>query len=119
MIDKKKIVDQEVKVILAGWLPQGKPESLITEYLDELSFLAETAGATEIKRFYQKLPHPDSRTFLGSGKLLEIKEYISKHPVEMVIFDDELSGSQISNIEEVLKRKVIDVLVEVFSKLQY
>jgi GTP-binding protein HflX len=118
LIEKKKIVEQEVKVILAGWLPQGKPESLITEYLDELSFLAETAGATEIKRFYQKLPHPDSRTFLGSGKLLEIKEYISKHPVEMVIFDDELSGSQISNIEEVLKRKVIDrsdLILDIFA----
>ncbi|MBL7764839.1 MAG: GTPase HflX [Chitinophagaceae bacterium] len=119
MIEKKiNLQQQEVNVILAGWLPQGKPESLINEYLDELSFLAETAGAKEVKRFYQKLDHPDSRTFLGKGKLEEIQKYISTHQIDLVIFDDELTGSQISNIEEVLKRKVIDrsdLILDIFA----
>lgn len=120
MIEKKKqsLPLQTTHAILAGWLPQGKPESLITEYLDELAFLAETAGAQEVKRFYQKLEHPDSRTFLGKGKLEEIKKYIDSHQVDLVIFDDELTGSQLSNIEEVLKRKVIDrsdLILDIFA----
>lgn len=120
MIEKKKqsLPLQTTHAILAGWLPQGKPESVITEYLDELAFLAETAGAQEVKRFYQKLEHPDSRTFLGKGKLEEIKKYIDSHQVDLVIFDDELTGSQLSNIEEVLKRKVIDrsdLILDIFA----
>ena len=109
---------QDVNAILVGWLPQGKTEALITEYLDELSFLAETAGAIEIKRFYQKLEHPDSRTFLGKGKLEEIKRYIETHSVDLVIFDDELTGSQLLNIEDILKRKVIDrsdLILDIFA----
>ncbi|TXH58049.1 MAG: GTPase HflX [Bacteroidia bacterium] len=119
MIEKKKqSLHQQTNAILVGWLPQGKPESLIQEYLDELSFLAATAGANEVKRFYQKLEHPDSRTFLGKGKLEEIKKYIDSHQVDLVIFDDELTGSQLSNIEEVLKRKVIDrsdLILDIFA----
>lgn len=118
MIEKKLNTAKETNVVLVGWLPQGKQEAHIQEYLDELSFLAETAGATEIKRFYQKLDHPDSRTFLGKGKLEEIKKYIESHQVNMVIFDDELSGSQLSNIEEILKRKVIDrsdLILDIFA----
>lgn len=118
MIEKKKQVVQDVNAILVGWLPQGKTEALITEYLDELSFLAETAGAIEIKRFYQKLEHPDSRTFLGKGKLEEIKRYIETHSVDLVIFDDELTGSQLLNIEDILKRKVIDrsdLILDIFA----
>lgn len=119
LIEKKKqSLHQQTNAILVGWLPQGKPESLIQEYLDELSFLAATAGANEVKRFYQKLEHPDSRTFLGKGKLEEIKKYIDSHQVDLVIFDDELTGSQLSNIEEVLKRKVIDrsdLILDIFA----
>jgi GTP-binding protein HflX len=118
LIEKKKQVVQDVNAILVGWLPQGKTEALITEYLDELSFLAETAGAIEIKRFYQKLEHPDSRTFLGKGKLEEIKRYIETHSVDLVIFDDELTGSQLLNIEDILKRKVIDrsdLILDIFA----
>jgi len=118
LIEKKKQIVQDVNAILVGWLPQGKTEALITEYLDELSFLAETAGAIEIKRFYQKLEHPDSRTFLGKGKLEEIKRYIETHSVDLVIFDDELTGSQLLNIEDILKRKVIDrsdLILDIFA----
>ncbi|HOZ50302.1 MAG TPA: GTPase HflX [Chitinophagaceae bacterium] len=118
MIEKKIQLTEETNVVLVGWLPQGQTEQVITEYLDELSFLAETAGATEVKRFYQKLPHPDSKTFLGKGKIEEIADYITAHKVDMVIFDDELTGSQISNIEKVLKRPVIDrsdLILDIFA----
>jgi GTP-binding protein HflX len=118
LIEKKQKLDKETRVILIGWLPQGQTEPVIMEYLDELSFLAETAGAEEVKRFYQKLPHPDSRTFLGKGKLEEIQGYIQSHQVDLVIFDDELSGSQISNIEKILKRPVIDrsdLILDIFA----
>lgn len=118
MIEKKKQIKEDVNAVLAAWLPQGKTEATLTEYLDELSFLAETAGANEVKRFYQKLDHPDSKTFLGKGKLEEIKKYIDTHHVDIVIFDDELTGSQLANIEEVLKRKVIDrsdLILDIFA----
>jgi GTP-binding protein HflX len=118
LIEKKIQLTEETNVVLVGWLPQGQTEQVITEYLDELSFLAETAGATEVKRFYQKLPHPDSKTFLGKGKIEEIADYITAHKVDMVIFDDELTGSQISNIEKVLKRPVIDrsdLILDIFA----
>ena len=118
MIEKKIQYKEEANVILAGWLPQGQSEIVIKEYLDELAFLAETAGAKEVKRFYQRLPHPDSKTFLGSGKLEEIKDYINSHQIDMVIFDDELTGSQLLNIEKVLNRPVIDrsdLILDIFA----
>ncbi|HNF70991.1 MAG TPA: GTPase HflX [Chitinophagaceae bacterium] len=118
MLEKKVQTGQVVHAILVGWLAQGQPEQQITEFLDELSFLADTAGAQEIKRFYQRLAHPDSRTFLGSGKIEEIREYIQKHKTDLVIFDDELTGSQITNIEKILKRKVIDrsdLILDIFA----
>lgn len=118
MIEKKIQHKEETNVILAGWLPQGQSESVIKEYLDELAFLAETAGAKEVKRYYQRLPHPDSKTFLGSGKLEEIKSYIQSHQIDMVIFDDELTGSQLLNIEKVFNRPVIDrsdLILDIFA----
>ena len=118
MIEKKIQYKEETNVILAGWLPQGQSEIVLKEYLDELAFLAETAGAKEVKRFYQRLPHPDSKTFLGSGKLEEIKDYINSHQIDMVIFDDELTGSQLLNIEKVLNRPVIDrsdLILDIFA----
>lgn len=118
MIEKKIGPVGEVNAILVAWLPKDKNENHLTEYLDELSFLAHTAGAIEIKRFYQKLEHPDSKTFLGKGKLEEIKKFIDRHSVDLVIFDDELTGSQLMNIEEVLKRKVIDrsdLILDIFA----
>jgi len=118
LIEKKIQYKEETNVILAGWLPQGQSEIVLKEYLDELAFLAETAGAKEVKRFYQRLPHPDSKTFLGSGKLEEIKDYINSHQIDMVIFDDELTGSQLLNIEKVLTRPVIDrsdLILDIFA----
>ncbi len=90
----------------------------VEEYLDELAFLAETAGAFATKRFTQKLKHPDSRTFVGKGKLEEIKQYIQSKAADIVIFDDELTGSQIINIEKELDIKTIDrsdLILDIFA----
>lgn len=118
MIDKKQL-KQEQKTVLVGVITSDQNEQQLTEYLDELAFLSETAGVIAVKRFTQKLPHPDSRTFVGKGKLEEIKKYVSLHSdVELVIFDDELTGSQIQNIEKELGVKTIDrsdLILDIFA----
>jgi len=91
---------------------------MLKEYLTELAFLAETAGAQTYKTFTQKLPHPDSKTFVGKGKLEEIREYVQAKGINLVIFDDELTGSQIGNISDVLGVKVIDrsdLILDIFA----
>jgi len=106
------------KVVLVGVLIKGQDEAKLKEYLDELAFLAETAGAETVKRFTQKSEHPDPKTFVGKGKLEEILEYIQEHEVGMVIFDDELSPSQLRNIEAVLECKVLDrsnLILDIFA----
>ena len=119
MIEKKKQLKQEQKTVLVGIVTGGQTEQQLNEYLDELAFLAETAGLITLKKFTQKLPHPDSRTFVGKGKLEEIKKYVSLHrDVELVIFDDELTGSQIQNIEKELGVKTIDrsdLILDIFA----
>jgi len=118
MLDKKKSI-QEEKAILVGLVHQSQTEEQVIEYLEELAFLAETAGAKAVKRFAQKLPHPDSRTFVGKGKLEEIKRYVEGKDIQVAIFDDELSGSQISNIEKILDIKVIDrsdLILDIFAR---
>ena len=106
MIETKKIIRKEEQAILVGLVYKEQTEPMVNEYLDELTFLAETAGAIAVKRFTQKLPHPDSKIFVGKGKLQEIKEYILlKGNISLVIFDDELTGSQIQNIEKELNVK--------------
>ena len=118
MIDKKQL-KQEQHTVLVGVVTGGQNEQQLNEYLDELAFLAETAGVIAVKRFIQKLPHPDSRTFVGKGKLQEIKQYLSMHgEVELVVFDDELTGSQIQNIEKELGVKTIDrsdLILDIFA----
>ncbi|HYC28046.1 MAG TPA: GTPase HflX, partial [Chitinophagaceae bacterium] len=120
MIEKKNIINQEEKAVLVGLIHKDQTEQQAKEYLEELAFLAETAGATAVKRYLQKLPHPDSRTFVGKGKLEEIKEYIDRRgDVNIVVFDDELSGSQISNIEKILDVKTIDrsdLILDIFAR---
>ncbi len=105
--------------MLIGLVQKGQTEHQVQEYLDELSFLAETAGASSVKRFIQKLPHPDSKTFIGKGKLEEIKQYIAGKNIRIIIFDDELSGSQITNIEKALDIKTIDrtdLILDIFAR---
>ena len=101
-----------------GLVQKDQTDEQVQEYMEELSFLAETAGAVAMKRFTQKLQHPDSKTFVGKGKLEEIKTYITLKEIQIVIFDDELSGSQISNIEKILDTKVIDrsdLILDIFA----
>jgi len=119
MLDKKNIIQNEEKAVLVGLVQKDQTDTQVQEYLDELSFLAETAGAITVKRFTQKLPHPDSRTFIGKGKLEEIKSYINGKNIRIVIFDDELSGAQINNIEKALEVKTIDrsdLILDIFAR---
>src|SRR5262245_65210260 len=108
MLKKTNRIGDKERAVLVGLVHKDQTEPQVQEYLDELAFLAETAGAITVKRFTQKLPHPDSRTFVGKGKLEEIKEYVQGKNIRIVIFDDELSGAQINNIEKELDVKTID-----------
>lgn len=119
MIEKKIGTRKEERAVLVGLVHKTQTEEQVKEYLEELAFLAETAGATAVKRFMQKLPHPDSKTFVGKGKLEEIREYVSSKNIDIVIFDDELSGSQISNIEKAIDAKTIDrsdLILDIFAR---
>src|SRR5690606_27924110 len=94
-------------------------EAQVKEYLHELRFLALTAGAHTVKQFIQKLPHPDARTFIGKGKLEEIKNYIAGKNISVVLFDDDLSASQIANIEKTLGVKTLDrsdLILDIFAR---
>ncbi len=118
MIEKKKAIQLEEKTVLVGLIQSDQTNEQVTEYMDELAFLSETAGAIAVKRFTQRLPHPDSRTFVGKGKLEEIKNYVSGKNIHLVIFDDELTGSQIANIEKELGVKTIDrsdLILDIFA----
>ena len=118
MIEKKQITNEE-NAILVGLIYKEQTEPMVNEYLDELTFLAETAGVKAVKRFTQKLPHPDSKIFVGKGKLEEIKQYILlKGNISLVIFDDELTGSQIQNIEKEISVTTIDrsdLILDIFA----
>ncbi|NVO01571.1 MAG: GTPase HflX [Bacteroidetes bacterium] len=106
-----KLNDTSIKTettILVGLITQKQTEEQLEEYLNELAFLCETAGSVPQKRFTQKLTMPDSRTYVGSGKLEEIKEYIAAGEIDIAVFDDELSPSQLRNIENILECKVLD-----------
>ncbi|WP_343689738.1 GTPase HflX [Chitinophaga sp.] len=120
LIEKKQIVEQEERVVIVGLIhKEQNNERQVQEYLDELVFLAETAGAVTVKRFTQKLQHPDRATFVGKGKLEEIRDFVQGRNINLVIFDDELTGSQISNIQDVLKIKVIDrsdLILDIFAR---
>ncbi|WP_300666503.1 GTPase HflX [Fluviicola sp.] len=108
----------EETCVLVGIITSSVTDDQAQEYLDELEFLAETAGATAVKRFVQKLPMANPRTFVGTGKLEEIKEYIKENGVELVIFDDELSPSQLRNIERELECKILDrniLILDIFA----
>ncbi len=118
MIEKKGNKINEENAVLVGVVLKNQTEQQAEEYLDELAFLAETAGAKTLKKFIQKLQHPDTRTYVGKGKLEEIKNYVSLKQANLVIFDDELSGAQINNIEKELKVKVLDrsdLILDIFA----
>ncbi len=118
MIDKKNAVKEDEKAVLVGLIQNDQTDVQVNEYLDELEFLAETAGVQTIKRFTQRLKHPDARSFVGKGKLEEIRKYVLSKGITLVIFDDELTGSQIQNIEKELNTKTIDrsdLILDIFA----
>ena len=105
--------------VLVAVVNDRQDETQVTEYLDELEFLAETAGVRTLKRFVQRLANPNSRTFVGEGKLAEIAAYVEENEVDFVIFDDELSPSQIRNLDKVFSRKIYDrtsLILEIFAQ---
>lgn len=115
-IDKKEIIRE--KAVLVGVISQGQTEGEVSEYLDELAFLAETAGAVPLKRFVQKLEAPNSKTFLGSGKIAEVEAFVKENDADLAIFDDELSPSQLRNIERILDCRVLDrtnLILDIFA----
>ena len=107
------------RAILIGIINRQQNEVTIAEYLDELSFLAETAGMTPLKRFTQNLGRPDTHTFIGKGKAEEVKQYVQQNNIDVVIFDDEISPSQQRNLEKLFEKKVIDrtgLILEIFAQ---
>lgn len=117
--EKKSGLNKVVeRAILIGLIQKNQTEEQIKEYLDELEFLALTAGANTIKRFTQKADHPDKRTFIRKGKLEEIAEYVENNDIDLVIFDDDLTGKQTNILEEELKRKIVDrstLILDIFA----
>lgn len=116
----KGIVKEVEYAILIAVQTSTQTEAQTEEYLDELAFLASTAGAETVRRFTQKLPHPDSRTFIGKGKLSEVEDYIKAHEnVSLVIFDDDLTPKQTSILEQTLKIKILDrssLILDIFAR---
>ena len=118
---KDLIINKETteRAVLVGLITPQQGEAKAHEYLDELAFLADTAGAVTVQRFVQRLDHPNSRTFVGTGKLEEIKQYVIDNEIGMVIFDDDLSTKQVSNIEKELQVKILDrtsLILDIFAK---
>ncbi|MCH5214491.1 MAG: GTPase HflX [Muribaculaceae bacterium] len=115
------IIDKErnERTVLVGLVTKNVNEAKVNEYLDELDFLARTAGAEPEKRFVQKLEYPNPRTYVGTGKLQEIRDYVEGNDIGLIIFDDDLSPKQVSNIERELKIKILDrtsLILDIFAK---
>ena len=107
------------RAIFVSVITPNNTEEQVTEYLDELEFLAETAGAEGVRRFVQKVDRPNSKTYVGSGKLDEIKTFIVENEIPLVIFDDELSPSQLRNLERELECRILDrtnLILDIFAQ---
>lgn len=120
MIDEKTITeDIGERAVLVGLITPTQNEAKANEYLAELAFLAETAGAKSEKRFLQRVDNPNPRTFVGKGKLEEIRQYIEDNAIDLAIFDDDLTSKQVQNIENELKVKILDrtnLILDIFAK---
>lgn len=117
MIDQREATSE--KTVLIGVITQHQDETQSEEYLDELEFLTTTAGGVAVKRFVQKLERPHPKTFLGTGKLEDVKAYIDSHDIGTAIFDDELSPAQLRNIEKILDCKILDrtnLILDIFAQ---
>jgi GTP-binding protein HflX len=116
-----KLIETAVRqktAIMVGVISQQQDEEMVKEYLDELKFLIDTWGAITLKSFVQKMAKPDSKHFVGTGKLQEIKNYVKEFAIDMVVFDDDLSPSQLRNIEKVVEVKVLDrsdLIIDIFA----
>jgi GTP-binding protein HflX len=118
LLEKSSLFQQAERAILVGVGLKEQKDLQVREYLEELEFLATTAGATTVKTFIQKLQHPDSKTYIGKGKLEEIRQYAEGKDISLLIFDDELSGAQIGNIEKAVNIKTIDrsdLILDIFA----
>lgn len=120
MIEDHVITDSaNERAVLVGIITPTQTEAKANEYLDELDFLADTAGAVTVKKFLQRLDSPNSTTFVGKGKLEEIRQYVEENEIGLVIFDDDLSPKQVANIEKELKMKILDrtsLILDIFAK---
>ena len=119
MIEKKTILKKEEKAVFVSVIQKDQTEGMVDEYLAELAELAITAGLIPIRSFKQRLPHPDMRTYVGKGKLQEIKQFIALKDIDVLIVDDELNGSTIRNIEKEIGIKVLDrqmIILNLFSQ---
>ena len=117
MIEKEDIAYE--RTVLVGLITKQQDEDKATEYLDELEFLAYTAGGEVLKRFVQKMDMPNPKTFIGSGKMEEVLKFVEEHDIGTAIFDDELSPAQQKNIEKILKCKIIDrtnLILDIFAQ---
>jgi len=114
----KRPAGYKERAVLVGAIVPPETEEKINEYMDELAFLGETAGAECIKRFVQKMAKPDPKTFIGSGKVIEIGKYIEDHEIDLVLFDDDLTGKQTNILEKEWKVKIIDrtsLILDIFA----
>ena len=119
MIDPVLTDLKEEKAVLVGVINQHQSQEEVDDYLKELAFLAETAGARPLEKFFQRVDTPNPRTYIGSGKLAEIEAYVKLHGIDMAIFDDELSASQFRNIEKMIGCRVIDrtnLILDIFAR---
>ncbi len=119
MPEGQRGVTEPEKAVLVGLITPGQGKDKVNEYLDELAFLVETAGGIPVKRFTQSLPFPNPKTYVGTGKLEEIRQYVKATGADMVVCDDELGPSQIRNLEKTLECKILDrtnLILDIFAK---
>ena len=117
MLEKKQ--NEYEKAVLIGVINKNQKEDKVKEYLDELEFLTYTAGGEVVKRFVQRIEIPNPKTFIGSGKMLEVEDFVKENEVGSVIFDDELSPVQQRNIEKQLRCKILDrtgLILDIFAQ---
>ncbi len=117
MLEKQNI--EYEKAILVGVINKQQNEKKVQEYLDELEFLTYTAGGEVLKRFVQRVDLPNPKTYIGSGKILEIEKYVDENEIGSVIFDDELTAVQQRNIEKILRCKILDrtgLILDIFAQ---
>lgn len=116
MIENRKTSRERERAVLVGVIHQHQDEETLREYMDELEFLVDTAGGVSIKRFTQKLDRPNAGTFIGPGKILELQQYVEENEIDMVVFDDELTPSQLKNIERIFNPVEYDKNVKILDR---